>query len=168
LPIVFNKQAYETLDAFETIAKEQLRTSAVAHADETGINKGGDRFWLHCVSNGFWTLYYPHKRRGIEAFEAMGVLPGFGGILCHDHWKPYYRLDCTHALCNAHHLRELTRAWEQDGQQWANDMKELLEKVNAKVNDAGGALKEQQAGRYRSQYRKLIKKSSTFNVNHAE
>ena len=154
----FNKQAYKALDAFEAIAKEQISTSAVAHADETGINKSGDRFWLHCVSNEFWTLYYPHEKRGIEAFEAMGVLPGFGGILCHDHWKPYYRLDCTHALCNAHHLRELTRAWEQDGQQWANDMKELLEKINAKVNDAGGAFKAQQAARYRSQYRKLIKK----------
>ena len=153
----FNKQAYETLYAFETIAKEQLKTSAVAHADETGINKGGDRFWLHCVSNKFWTLYYPHKRRGIEAFEAMDVLPGFGGILCHDHWKPYYRLDCTHALCNAHHIRELTRAWEQDCQQWANDMKALLEKINAKVTDAGGAIKAQQADLYRSQYRDLIK-----------
>nr|VFJ97671.1 MAG: transposase [Candidatus Kentron sp. H] len=153
----FNKPAYETLDAFETIAKEQFKTSAVAHADETGINKGGDRFWLHCVSNNFWTLYYPHKRRGIEAFEAMDVLPGFGGILCHDHWKPYYRLDCTHALCNAHHIRELTRAWEQDCQQWANDMKALLEKINAKVTDAGGAIKAQQADIYRSQYRDLIK-----------
>ena len=37
-------------------------------------------------------------------------------------------------------------------------MKELLEKINAKVNDAGGALSAQQAGRYRSQYRQLIKK----------
>jgi hypothetical protein len=55
----------------------------------------------------------------------------------------YYRLDCIHALCNAHHLRELTRAWEQDDQQWANDMKELLEKINAKVIDAGGALSAQ-------------------------
>ena len=53
----FNKQAYETLDAFETIAKEQLKTSAVAHADETGIHKCCDRFWLHCVSNNSWTLY---------------------------------------------------------------------------------------------------------------
>jgi len=154
----FNNQAYEALDAFENIAKEQLRTSAVAHADETGINKSGDRFWLHCTSNVFWTLYFPHEKRGIEAFEAMGVLPGFGGILCHDHWKPYYRLGCTHALCNAHHIRELTRAWEHDGQQWANAMKALLEKINAKVNDAGGALKAQQAGRYRSQYRQLIQK----------
>jgi transposase len=94
----------------------------------------------------------------VDAFEAMGVLPWFKGILYHDHWKPYYRLDCTHALCNAHHLRELTGAWEQDDQQWAQDMKDLLEKINAKVNDAGGALSAQRAGRYRAQYRKLIKK----------
>ena len=51
-----------------------------------------------------------------------GVLPRFKGILCHDHWKPYYQYtDCEHALCNAHHLRELEleRAHEQDNQQWA-------------------------------------------------
>jgi transposase len=154
----FNKQAFAALDVFENYAREQLIASAFAHADETGINMGGDRLWLHCVSNTDWTLYYPHQKRGVEAFEAMGVLPWFKGILCHDHWKPYYRLDCTHALCNAHHLRELTRAWEQDDQQWAHDMKDLLEKINAKVNDACGALSAQQAGRYRAQYRKLIKK----------
>jgi transposase len=154
----FNKQAFAALDVFENYAREQLIASAFAHADETGINMGGDRLWLHCVSNTDWTLYYLHQKRGVEAFEAMGVLPWFKGILCHDHWKPYYRLDCTHALCNAHHLRELTRAWEQDDQQWAHDMKDLLEKINAKVNDAGGALSAQQAGRYRAQYRKLIKK----------
>lgn len=145
--------------AFEDHVKEQLKAAAFAHADETGINMGGKSHWLHCVSNDLWTLYYPHEKRGTEAFEAMGVLPGFGGILCHDHWKPYYKLDCTHALCNAHHLRELIRAWEQDGQQWAYDMKDLLEKINSKVIDAGGALSAQQAGQYRSQYRKLIKKA---------
>jgi transposase len=155
----FNKQAFDALYEFENWVKEQLRASAVAHADETGINMGGDRFWLHCVSNDFWTFYYPHEKRGTEAFEAMGVLPWFRGILCHDHWKPYYKLDCSHALCNAHHLRELTRAWEQDDQQWANDMKDLLEKINSKVIDAGGALSAQQAGQYRSQYRKLIQKA---------
>lgn len=154
----FNKHAYQALDSFEDHVREQLIVSAFVHADETGINMGGDRFWLHCVSNADWTLYYPHKKRGMEAFEAMGVLPRFNGILCHDHWKPYYRLDCTHALCNAHHLRELTRAFEQDNQQWAYDMHALLKTINSNVNDAGGALNTRQAAKYRSEYRKLITK----------
>ena len=40
--------------------------------------------------------------------KACGIiLPFFKGVLCHDHWKPYYHYECTHALCNAHHIREL-------------------------------------------------------------
>lgn len=155
----FNKQAFDALDTFEDSARERLKNSAVAHADETGINMGGKRHWLHCVSSPEWTLYYPHKKRGMAAFEAMGVLPGFKGILCHDHWKPYFKLGCSHALCNAHHLRELTRAWEQDNQQWAQDMKNLLEEINARVIEASGELNKQRADIYRAQYRKLIKKA---------
>jgi transposase len=36
------------------------------------------------------------------------VLPGFTGVAVHDAWSPYdtYK-DATHALCNAHALREL-------------------------------------------------------------
>ena len=60
----FNRQAFDALDVFENHAKEQLMTSALAHADETGINMDGDRFWLHCVSNSGWTLYYAHQKRG--------------------------------------------------------------------------------------------------------
>ena len=55
-------------------------------------------------------------------------------------------------------MRELTRAWEQDNQQWAHDMKGLLEKINSRVIEAGGVLTAQRAGIYRVQYRKLIKK----------
>ena len=47
----FNKQAFQALARFEHKAKDKLSTSAVAHADETGIHihMGGDRHWLHCV-----------------------------------------------------------------------------------------------------------------------
>ncbi|ACN15698.1 predicted transposase [Desulforapulum autotrophicum HRM2] len=51
--------------------------------------------------------------------DEIGILTQFKGILCHDHWKPYLNYDCLQALCNAHHLRELERAWEQDNQTWA-------------------------------------------------
>jgi len=38
----------------------------------------------------------------------------------------------SHALCTAHHLRELERAWEQDSQQWAKKMACLLKvRINA-------------------------------------
>ena len=153
----FNKEAYRLLEDFENLAKNELAASDVAHADETGINIGGDGRWLHCASNDRWTLYYPHEKRGKVAMDDMGILHRFKGILCHDHWKPYYKLDCTHALCNAHHLRELTRAWEQDGQQWAHNLQNLLETINRKVNDDGGALDAQESEKYRLKYRAILK-----------
>jgi transposase len=153
----FNKEAYRLLIDFESRAKDELAASNVAHADETGINIGGKGHWLHCLSNDSWTLYHPHERRGLDAMNDMGVLPRFDGILCHDHWKPYYRIDCTHALCNAHHVRELTRAWEQDAQQWAQKLKNLLETINRKVDDAGGALDAKESEKYRRKYRNIIK-----------
>jgi len=153
----FNKEAFLSLVDFENRAKNELTASDLAHADETGINIGGKRHWLHCVSNDSWTLYYPHEKRGMDAINDMGVLPRFKGVLCHDHWKPYYKIDCTHALCNAHHLRELTRAWEQDDQQWAQKLKNLLETINRKVTDAGGALNAQESQKYRLRYRVILK-----------
>src|SRR3954463_12288209 len=47
-------------------------------------------------------------KRGREAIDAAGVLPGFTGIAVHDAFAPYARYPAvTHALCNAHVLREL-------------------------------------------------------------
>jgi hypothetical protein len=42
------------------------------------------------------------------------------GIVVHDHWKPYYTLKgVLHALCNAHHLRELKALVEIEREDWA-------------------------------------------------
>ncbi len=70
--------------------------------------------------------------------DAIGILPRFNGVLCHDHWKPYYRYSCLHSLCNAHHLRELQRAWEQDKQVWAQRMHTLLNIMTDSADAAGG------------------------------
>jgi len=155
----FNKEAFGLLADFENRVKNELAISNLAHADETGINIGGDRKWLHSLSNPHWTYFYPHQKRGKDAMDEIGILPLFNGTLCHDHWKPYYKFDCTHALCNAHHIRELTRAYEQDGQKWAKKMKKLLETINISVNDAGGVLNSKESERYRRKYRNLIKKA---------
>lgn len=155
----FNMEAFRLLADFEVKAKAKLSGSDQAHADETGINIGGKRHWLHCVSNDEWTFFHPHEKRGFDAMSDIGILPEFKGVLSHDHWKPYYKIDCTHALCNAHHLRELTRAFEQDGQKWAQELSNLLVTINNEVNDAGGgALDATCARKYRLKYREIIKK----------
>jgi len=127
-----------------------------------------------CLPNESLTYYYPHAKRGKDAMDKvngearegalgyeMGVLPHFSGVLCHDHWKPYYRYDCTHSLCNAHHLRELERAWEQDKQQWAKQMQALLCEMNAAVHDAGGCLPSDAGESFRQRYRALLLEADT-------
>jgi transposase len=152
----FNVAAFKQLVGFEQHSKKKLAQAAVAHADETGVNINGKRHWLHCTSNEAWTHYYPHAKRGTLAMDDIGILPRFQGILCHDHWKPYYRYDFSHALCNAHHLRELTRAWEQDQQAWAQEMSQLLKKINKVVDEAGGVLSADRVKHYRQRYRKVL------------
>lgn len=153
----FNEEAYGLLETFEEKVKTKLAGSDLLHVDETGINMNGDKRWLHCTSNSSWTYFFPHEKRGTDAMNAVGILPKFRGILCHDHWKPYYKYDCTHALCNAHHLRELTGVWEEDKQQWAKDAKSLLEEMNRAVNGAGGLLEASESEKYRQRYRGILK-----------
>lgn len=152
----FNAQAYEMLETFDAIAADTLAAAPLLHADETGVNVNGKTIWLHSASTDRWTHFRVHAKRGTEAMDDIGILPRFNGILCHDHWKPYFTYDCTHALCNAHHLRELERAWEQDRQTWAQRMKTLLEEINAAVHSAGGQLTTAAAHAYRITYRQVL------------
>ncbi len=87
------------------------------------------------------------------------MLPRFTGILCHDHWKPYFQLNGLHALCNAHHLRELTFAEEHDHQAWAKQMRELLLGIEQAVKAHSEALPESKTASYTEQYRALLKQT---------
>jgi transposase len=59
--------------------------------------------------------------------DEMGILPHFNGVAIHDHWYPYFANDkASHSLCNAHHLHELTFIHEQEKEDWAKRMKDLL------------------------------------------
>jgi transposase len=155
----FNQEAYERLLHFDQWVRKQLALSSILHVDETGININGKRVWLHNASNDKFTCFHPHGKRGGEALDDMGILALFQGILCHDHWKPYYAYDVTHALCNAHHLRELERAWEQDNQQWAQQMMILLKEINKATHEAGGCLDALLSQQYRKRYRDLLEEA---------
>ena len=80
----------------------------MAGLDETGLRAEGKLRWVHCESNGKYTLLYCHLRRGTKAMDAMGILPGFAGIGVHDEWAPYDSDDATgDQLCCAQEAREL-------------------------------------------------------------
>jgi transposase len=59
----------------------------------------------------------------------------------------------------AHHLRELTRAWEQDEQAWAKEMGKFLVDLHRFVDEAGGVLDHKQEEQVRQDYRSLLEKA---------
>ena len=151
------KKAYNLLEDFELAAKAALTDSKVLNVDETGINVNGSNIWLHGASNEKWTLFMPHNKRGKEAMDDMGIIPAYQGILCHDHWKPYLSYDCKHSLCNAHHIRELERAFEQDDCKWAEKIRDLLFEVNKNKIDSDGNIPEKLQDKFRMRFQKILK-----------
>lgn len=155
----FNQEAYDLLEPFEAWARCGLMSSQLNHADETGINLNSKGIWLHNLSNDKITLYHADEKRGKEGMDRMGLLPFYRGYLVHDHMKSYYRYEnITHCLCNAHHLRELERAWEEDHQTWAKSLQDLLVEMNNVVHDAGGVLSVKNQIEYQERYRDILKR----------
>jgi transposase len=106
--------------------RQKLIHAKVVHFDETGLSINGKLHWLHGAGNQEFTYYYPHQRRGTAATDQIGILPRLKGNAVHDNWKPYMKYSCSHSLCNAHHIRELTAVYEPGGQPWAQQMIGLL------------------------------------------
>lgn len=129
-------RVYENLETFEETIKEQLKKEKVIHTDETGMRSEGKTKWVHTVSTKNLTHYAIHDKRGKKATEEIGILGEFKGTMMHDHWKPYYTFNnCTHAECNAHHLRNLKGVYECYNHEWASNMASLLIEIHREVNE---------------------------------
>ncbi len=116
--------------------KDALRQVDVLHNDETGVRIQGRLQWVHVASTPWLTHDAAHPKRGSDAMTDIGILPDFHGISVHDGLTAYRQFDCAHALCNAHHLRELTAIEEHDKQPWATRMKGLLLEIKEHVDTA--------------------------------
>lgn len=158
------------LGPIEEQIKEQLRKAEVLHEDETGTYVMGKRWWSHVAATEQLTHYAVHAKRGHEALEAIGILPGFTGVSVHDGWATYWKYTtCQHALCNVHHLRELVFLHEQQQQAWAGSMKTLLSDMNTAVKEARERglkqLDPTEVADWKAQYQTLLQEGYQANPN---
>ena len=158
----------------ERINKAGLRRCEVGHLDETGLRVSERRMWVHVACTATLTHYYGlHPKRGNKATDEIGIVPSFGGVAVHDGWAAYRNYEgCSHALCNAHHLRELTFLEEEHSQEWAGKMKELLVGIEKSVSEARGkgraSLSTEEMGKHERSYQRLIKAGHEANPPRAE
>jgi transposase len=128
------------LQDFVAVLGERVAAAAVKHLDETGFRVSGTTQWLHVAATTLITFYRICRKRGSMLAKVVGTA-------VHDHWKPYYTMPgVLHALCNAHHLRELKALIEIEKEDWARQMAHLLRRAchakNLAAARAGaGALK---------------------------
>jgi hypothetical protein len=102
------KSAATITDEVIPVITDRIAGAEVAHFDETGLRTGGKLAWMHSASTATDVLLTVHAKRGTKGMDAANVLPRFKGVAVHDAWAPYDTYaNVTHALCNAHGLREL-------------------------------------------------------------
>jgi len=120
----------QRLRDFAATVRDLVAGAPVKHMDETGFRIGGKTQWLHVASTALLTFYRVCAKRG-------SLLANVTGIVVHDHWKPYYTMQgVLHALCNAHHLRELKALIEIEKEEWARKMQRLLRRACHVTNRA--------------------------------
>lgn len=154
------ERCFDQLAGVDAQLKQELEAADVIHVDETGFRVNGKLWWLHVACTAGLTYYFVHPKRGREAIDEMDLLPNFRGTAVHDGWRSYESYDCDHALCNAHHLRELRLMVEAYEQPWAGMMMTLLCDINDQVEAAVGEglqqLNSEQIQAFESRYRKLL------------
>jgi transposase len=151
----------EGLTPFLEAVRDQIAAAPVAHFDETGLRVAAGSAWVHSASTEWLSLFRVHISRGHDAIAAAGVLPVFTGIAVHDGYTPYRRYGRAHALCNAHHLRELAGILDIDPDQtWAEAMIRLLCEINDTTRHArtvgAHAIEERLLAVYRHRYQQII------------
>lgn len=161
------KQAHERIQPALDAIEAQLIQADVLHSDETGMRVEGKLHWLHVASTDKLTAYTVHPKRGQEAMREMDILPQFKGVSVHDGLTSYFQFeDCAHALCNAHHLRDLRFVEAQYQQAWAGEMAQLLRDAKREVADCPDeqqALAPERIAFYHQEYERVLQQGFEAN-----
>ena len=138
-----------------------LAGARVRCLDETGFRVAGKTQWLHTLATDRLTFYRASPKRGDVPKDLAG------GVVVHDGFKPYSAVaGADHALCNAHHLRELKALIEFDGDPWAAPMRDLLLDANRTVGEARArgqtALDEAVIKRFEARFWDILREGLAF------
>jgi transposase len=156
-----SRSCADRLHSFAQEVRECVNGAKVKHLDETGFRLCGKTQWLHIASNALLTCYRVCATRG-------SLWDNVIGIVVHDHWKPYYTMKgVLHALCNAHHLRELKALIDIDREDWARKMQILLRRACHATNLARRrdiTLKPRLIARIECHYDAIVTKGLDFHL----
>jgi len=162
--VAWGRRKAEEFGAVAARIAALVAQAAVRHLDETGFRVAGKGQWLHTASTAALTSYRVTAKRG-------DLTKGFrGGVIVHDHFKPYYTLPAVrHALCNAHHLRELKALIDIDKEQWAGQMRDLLldanESVRAAIAEGAASLSTPVLRTLIKRYNAIVRRGLAFHRN---
>jgi transposase len=154
-----HRKAEEFAPVAEAIG-EKVKQAPIKHLDETGYRIGGLTQWLHVATTLLLTFYHTSAKRGALLADVIGVI-------VHDHWKPYFTIEgVLHALCNAHHMRELKALIEIEKEAWALEMYHFLRRachaVNAAQDRGSGALPPELIAWLEARYDRIVATGLAF------
>lgn len=132
---------------------EELRRSAIVHADETGWREDGQNgyVWLFSTPGEQGVrcfLYDQHRNQGVVA-RLLGA--SFQGVLASDFYGAYNWYVGRHQRCWAHLLRDVHTLKEEHGAQpevlaWAQALRALYDRGQALAQNVNANQQEQEQG----------------------
>jgi transposase len=141
--------------------KQNVIDSTLAYFDETGIRVAKKLNWLMTACTDKFVYLSRQIKRGEEGIKGAGVLQFFKGLAIHDCWQAYFKfIECMHALCDVHLMRELKGIFENWKQDWALEMYQWFEttyiKKKEKIQSGIEAFTEEEWNHLSEEYDRIV------------
>ena len=156
-----SRSCAERFSGFAEAVCERVKAAPVKHLDGPSGNAGGDK---PAFGQDAMAAHRVHRVAYLLSRLAPARQPAVVGIVVHDHWKPYYTMEgVLHALCNAHHLRELQALVDIEKEEWARRMQRLLRRACHATHLARGVpLDPRLVNQFRRRYDIIVTEGLAF------